>query len=926
MKLIARVSRITIADDVWMAGDRILLPDIEVTLGENQRASTCTFSVYDPDLAIGSKYQKMSIEKGGILVPDDLLEDPKKDKPDEGGSAGNETGTLQSSGGGNEQENIKLIIAECQRQGVTNPKQIAYILATAQHESGYRPIDEGGGASQTYAPYFGRGFVQLTHEANYRKYSKILNQDFVKDPDLVKKPTIAAFILVHGMRTGTFTGAKLDDFIKGDSADYIRARTIVNGNDRDALIADYARQWEKKLSTMLPNATLQPATNSPPATTQSGTASGSIAVATPNIETSVKGTEIIVELGFSSTKKLVAFHFIHVSTRTDFGKINKTIFTGQTIRWLLTRVPQTTSYEAVTLKQVSEIMARSYGVNLLMEGLGARYAHLDQTGLTPLQLLQREASKIGYRIVDDKSTLILEPEARPKFSNFILDEETLIEVSFTDKARGSKPTPYQAIADPFTGTNDVKFVMDRKTGQIQQLKNESFVGTPQARDIRTGTAAGATTGSSTGGGTGIVQPAISYGSNPIGFTDNIVGGQFQTDPIKVDKSKTKDDTGNDVDREKTTEVSRKRGDIIETITIVETKKVNNQELKSISKVTTEREVVFGKNDEPIKQRTTIARDVNGQKSNQTTEKTEIDEDLKKSLELKYTPPVDNNNYGLPKQVPGTLDLEDGRAEAQVIADEARRIRGYESTAILMTTEEVLQIVPGEIIGLSSRIFPNPFDREWRVFTVAHNWSAGTTTIVFYTPQGLMEGETTSDSSTPTPSSGATPAGALPVPCWLQTDNKVDPDRTCNTSSQAMVAKFLGAKISSDDEYFQIVSKYGDTTSHEAQTSALNQLGIKSQWRTNLDFKDLDSSLARGKPVSIGIAHRGSEDAPTGGHILVVIGKNPSGDYIVNDPYGSLNDGYKSDPKSGCGAVYKRSSLEKRWKLGGSNSGWGRIFD
>lgn len=182
------------------------------------------------------------------------------------------------------------------------------------------------------------------------------------------------------------------------------------------------------------------------------------------------------------------------------------------------------------------------------------------------------------------------------------------------------------------------------------------------------------------------------------------------------------------------------------------------------------------------------------------------------------------------------------------------------------------------------------------------------------------------SNTPPPN---VPAGSvtLPVVCWLQTDNKEEPDRTCNTSSSAMAAKFLGAKINSDDEYLDIRKKYGDSTSMEAQTAALASLGIKSTHVANLDFADLDKQLAKGKPMTISIAHRGPESSPNLNkwHVICVIGRTPKGDYIVNDPYGSVNDGYKGDPKKGCGAIYTRQTLQRRWLPSGAGTGWGRLF-
>jgi len=170
---------------------------------------------------------------------------------------------------------------------------------------------------------------------------------------------------------------------------------------------------------------------------------------------------------------------------------------------------------------------------------------------------------------------------------------------------------------------------------------------------------------------------------------------------------------------------------------------------------------------------------------------------------------------------------------------------------------------------------------------------------------------------------------LEVPFYPQTDNYRDANRTCNSSSCAMCLEFFkpgtlkGSK--GDDAYVQKVFAIGDTTDHLVQTKVLASYGIKSNFSYTLSFADLDRELAAGRPVVIGILHRGSLSNPTGGHMVVVIGKTPAGDYVVNDPYGSLNDGYTGAVTNGRGAVYKRSDLSRRWCPGGKD-GWGRIFD
>ncbi len=172
------------------------------------------------------------------------------------------------------------------------------------------------------------------------------------------------------------------------------------------------------------------------------------------------------------------------------------------------------------------------------------------------------------------------------------------------------------------------------------------------------------------------------------------------------------------------------------------------------------------------------------------------------------------------------------------------------------------------------------------------------------------------------------SNVLVVPFYPQTDNYRDAQRTCNSSACAMCLEYFkpgtlkGPK--GDDAYIQKVFAVGDTTDHSVQTRVLASYGVNSRFSYNLTFADLDRELSNNRPVVIGILHRGSLSAPTGGHMVVVIGKTPSGDYVVNDPYGSLNDGYTGPVTNGKGAVYKRSDLSRRWCPAG-NDGWGRVF-
>jgi predicted chitinase len=84
--------------------------------------------------------------------------------------------------------------------------------------------------------------VQITGRRNYADWSRRLGVDLVGNPELAENPRIAAQILVGGMREGTFTGRRLDQYINDQQTDFNGARRTVNGNDRAGRIADIAQR------------------------------------------------------------------------------------------------------------------------------------------------------------------------------------------------------------------------------------------------------------------------------------------------------------------------------------------------------------------------------------------------------------------------------------------------------------------------------------------------------------------------------------------------------------------------------------------------------------------------------------------------------------------------------------------------------------
>ncbi|MDM9647971.1 hypothetical protein [Rhizobium sp. S163] len=160
-----------------------------------------------------------------------------------------------------------------ERMADADPRWLAYILATAFHETAYtmQPVREtlattdaraveilenafaSGKLSWVKTPYWrpdedgkswlGRGLVQLTHKRNYEAMSVLTGIDLVAEPDRAMEMGPAVSILIEGMVQGSFSNHKLADHLNATNDDWINARRIVNGTDRAEKLAGYGKTF-----------------------------------------------------------------------------------------------------------------------------------------------------------------------------------------------------------------------------------------------------------------------------------------------------------------------------------------------------------------------------------------------------------------------------------------------------------------------------------------------------------------------------------------------------------------------------------------------------------------------------------------------------------------------------------------------------------
>lgn len=379
----------------------------------------------------------------------------------------------------------KLIVEECIRQGVTNPKQIAYILGTAQHEadqfqtmreyhdgSDYEGDSRLGNTQPGDGKRFrGRGYVQITGRANYEKYTKITGKDLIGKPELAEDQQTARFILVNGMKNGTFTGVGLSEYTSSNGdVDYYNARRTVNGTDKADKIAGYARAYEQRVTSgdLKPGTPL--ATNPAP-TTQGKTEATVITPVTP--PATPAGGHLLIrwgEFGGLIYEALYLMSNARLEIKAETG--GTLTLSGISASWSVNQYKLTGTKTNITLKQLAAEVARSRGLTLDFKGEGTTILQLENKGLTQYQLLLRECARAGYTCYCEGTLLRcfpVAPTANPQGEiEHLIQISDLLSLSIESKPGGTTPGNTGGITGSWDRDSTIKGFAS--SGTIQQEK------------------------------------------------------------------------------------------------------------------------------------------------------------------------------------------------------------------------------------------------------------------------------------------------------------------------------------------------------------------------------------------------------------------------------------------------------------------------
>lgn len=458
-------------EQLWTTGEGGQLIDVWVTEGQGKSATTCQLILADPKHEIAAALIKHTLDNGGIQP----LEQPPEQTPGtalSGASANPVDSSGLRIGDGRTRDHELFIVKFCLANGVTDQGQIAYMLATAKHETGNFTIAREQGSAayfQMYEgrkdigntqpgdghKYIGRGYVQATGRGQYTLWAKKFGIDCVNHPELLEQSQYAVQVLVIGLRDGLDTGRKISQYINGSKQDFYNARRTVNGTDKATLIAGYASAYLKIMPQLIAQAG-----GATPVATKQEVPQNTTATPVAQPETIVKGSKLHVTING------VDYEFFHQGTKPD--ESGKTVVIGQDARWVINRRKRNKTEGDITLKQLAEKVSLAHKVKLVWEAPEDVYiAYVHQSGITDYQLLERECSNAGLfissknNIITIKSLSNLQSTGLVLYPGLNLIKWTIEDKALTDEAEDAGSSQLQS---------ENKVSVDVASGTLQQTK------------------------------------------------------------------------------------------------------------------------------------------------------------------------------------------------------------------------------------------------------------------------------------------------------------------------------------------------------------------------------------------------------------------------------------------------------------------------
>lgn len=463
-RLLVPIVRCQIGDDVFMSGDG-MLRSASVTMGQGERSSRCSFEIYDPDQKFAQKYFQASYEQGGIssIFPSSSGGLLGAASPVSAvGGAGTADGTMSP-----QRRAFLDCIAYAEGTSGTDGYNTMFTHKKFSNFKDHPRIVQGSGGLRSDAA--GRyQFLSTTWDSA----KKSLN---LNDFSPASQDKAGLWLVQNRGALGDVDAGRFESAIGKCNQEWASLPGSPYGQPTKSM-SELKNYYNQRLNVY------QSAGQQQQAAQQS--AVKPVTEEIPPVETADKGCQIIISFGYQ-LDQLAHFTFIHQGTRFSGVPQSTTSFEGQSVRWLLTRRTKNATYQNVTLRQLAEKVANSYGLKLEMKGDGPKFEFLDQTGLTDYQLLQRECDRIGYRLYDKGTKLILESRGEIPLGFALTFGINMDRFEVSDQAQsdsgaglvtmatGDTNTAAQPVKNTATPTPETKTKIDPQTGQLDQKKKEN---------------------------------------------------------------------------------------------------------------------------------------------------------------------------------------------------------------------------------------------------------------------------------------------------------------------------------------------------------------------------------------------------------------------------------------------------------------------
>lgn len=433
----------------WSPGQSLV--DVLITLGQNEKSSSCQVTLSDPKREIADALIKHSLKSGGLSgLPDSSVVAPSANTPTNTTSNTSNTGVVARG------------------QGMT-PVRMAFLDVLALKEvGGYFP---GGFSEAWYYVYYSggvspgtfskeeasRGFPLSVGNKASGRY-QFFNSTW-RDINTRLKGGFKDFLPESQDRAAIVylkdTNGALGRLDAGDIQGAIvaaRPRWVsLPGGSQDGWGSDgmnkALKYFNERLRYYQGDSIGQPVQvpkTIPHATDTTDT-------------TTIKGNRLTVSWGKYS------FEFYHQGTETSDQGL--TTLTGQGVRWVASRRKRNTTHKNLSLKQLAQKIADSYSLKLDWQAsYDPLYSHVDQTGITDYQLLHREAAYAGLFVTEGNGAIAVKSRDKIRDTGYVISQsENLISYQITDVPKdknsqdisGLLQEEPKAQVDPISGTTKV---------------------------------------------------------------------------------------------------------------------------------------------------------------------------------------------------------------------------------------------------------------------------------------------------------------------------------------------------------------------------------------------------------------------------------------------------------------------------------------